>query len=180
MSSRNVATAGLLMLLALAAPLSAQVMKLPKAVVDYDDRVDFKAFHTFQWKDTQDRLPDPARHMAMVTAIERELEKKGLTKPLDGSGDLRVRFYASVDKKVRGTGRQESSWTGDLKTSVDFEKMAEGTLVIELYDAGTEKRLWRGTTTRVFRPGSLSESDIRSAVALVLGKYPPAPPSPTP
>lgn len=177
----NGVTAGLCALFVLGAlPLGAQVLKLPKAVVDYDERVDFKAFHTFQWKDTQDRLPDPARHMAMVTAIERELEKKGLTRPPDGKGDLRVRFYAGVDKTVRGTGRQESSWTGDLKTSVDFEKMAEGTLIIELYDASTEKRIWRGTTSSVFRPGSFDESDIRSAVALVLRNYPPAAPSPTP
>jgi len=181
MRVRSVGIAGLCGLFVLAAPpLRAQVLKLPKAVVDYDDRVDFKAFHTFQWKETQDRLPNPTRHMAMVTAIERELEKKGLTKPADGQGDLRVRFYASVDKKVRGTGRQETSWTGDLKTSVDFEKMSEGTLVIELYEAASEKRLWRGTTTSVFRPGSLDESAIRSAVALVLARYPPAPASPAP
>ena len=154
-----------------AAPLFAQAFKLPKAEVDYDDRVDYRAFHTFQRKDTQDRLPDPARHMAMVTAIERELEKKGLKKPAEGKADLLVRFYASVDTKVRGTGRQESNaWNGDLRTSVDFSKMAEGTLIIELYGAADEKRLWRGTTVRAFRPGSLTESDIRSAVALILAK----------
>jgi Domain of unknown function (DUF4136) len=181
MRDRIVLTAALFAAIMLAAPpLRAQNLRLPKAVVDYDDRADFKSFHTFQWKDSQDPLPDPARNMAMVTSIERELEKKGLTKPPGGGGDLRVRFYASMEKKVRGTGRQDTSWTGDLQTSVDFEKMAEGTLIIELYDAGTEKRVWRGTTTSVFRPGSLDESDIRSAVALVLGKYPPAPASPAP
>src|SRR5262245_8593675 len=173
---------GLLVALGLLAPpLRAQVMQLPKAVVDFDDRVDFKAFHTYRWKESQDRLPDAARHMAMVTAIERELEKKGLTKPPEGTSDLLVRFYASVDKKVRGTGRQEAnSWNGDLRTSVDFSKMAEGTLIIELYEAGSEKRLWRGTTVQAFRPGSLTESDIRAAVALILNKSPPAPPSPAP
>ena len=119
--------------------------------------------------------------MAMVTAIERELEKKGLKKPAEGKADLLVRFYASVDTKVRGTGRQESNaWNGDLRTSVDFSKMAEGTLIIELYGAADEKRLWRGTTVRAFRPGSLTESDIRSAVALILAKYPPSIASPAP
>jgi hypothetical protein len=161
-----------------ASPLSAQVLKLPKAQVDYDREVDFQAFRKFQWRADQDRLEDPARHMAMVTAIERELEKKGLLKPLDGAADVRVRFFASVDKKVRGTGRQETSWSGDLRTSIDFEKMAEGTLIIELYDASDGKRIWRGTTTQVFRPGSLEESDIRAAVALVLRSYPPAPSAP--
>jgi hypothetical protein len=182
MRDRKIVTAVLCAAAALAAPpLGAQVMKLPKAEVDFDDRVDFKPFRTFQWKDTQDRLPDPARHMAMVTAIERELEKKGLTRPRAGKSDLLVRFYASVDTKVRGTGRQESNaWNGDLRTSVDFSKMSEGTLIIELYDAATENRIWRGTTVQAFRPGKLTESEIRSAVALILAKYPPAPPSPAP
>jgi hypothetical protein len=113
----------------------------------------------------------------MVAAIERELEKKGLRKSADAKADLLVRFYASLEKHWRGAGRQsEAPWSGsgDLRTSVDLEKMAEGTLVIELSDASTDQRVWRGTTTRVFRSSSMDEETIRSAVSLVLRRYPPA------
>src|SRR6185503_20021 len=90
-------------------PLGAQTLALPKAEVEYDHAVDFNSFHTYRWKDTQDRLPNPARHAAMVTAIERELEKKGLRKSADAKADLLVRFYASIEKHWRGAGRQSDT-----------------------------------------------------------------------
>src|SRR6185295_6401066 len=66
----------------------AQELRIPKADVQYDQATDFRAFHTYAWKDTQERLPNPTRHIAMVTAIERELEKKGLAKARDGAPDV--------------------------------------------------------------------------------------------
>jgi hypothetical protein len=173
-------TAAALLVLALsgASSATAQVLNLPKAEIDYDHAVDFRGFHTYQWKETQDRLPNPARQAAMVTAIERELEKKGLKK-VAGNPDLRLRFYASLEKHLRASSRQtEGPWNGDLRTSVDIAKMAEGTLIIELSEAKNDQRVWRGTTTRTFRESALDEDGIRSAVALVLRSYPPPPAQP--
>src|SRR5262249_13266677 len=148
---------------------------LPKVEVDYDHAVDFQALRTYQWKDTQDRLSNPVRHAAMVAAIERELEGKGLTKAAEERPDVRVRFYASLQKHLRGASKQtEGPWNNELRTSVDVEKMAEGTLIIELYEGSTDQRVWRGTTVRVFRESSLDETAIRNAVARVLRSYPPS------
>jgi hypothetical protein len=167
-----------------AGPALAQTFKLAKADVDYDHDVDFGAFHTFQWKEGQEPLPNPTRNMAMVAAIERELEKKGLTKVREGTADLRVRFYASLEKHLRGASRQSENpyMSGDLRTSVDIEKMSEGMLIIELYQGDTDRRVWRGSTTKVFRSGAMNEELIRSSVGLILRSYPPspAPPSPAP
>ena len=58
--------------------------------------------------------------------------------------------------------------------------MAEGTLIIELYRGDTENRVWRGTTTKVFRSGAMNEEMIRSVVSLILRSYPPSPASPSP
>jgi hypothetical protein len=170
-------------LMAAGGPAPAQALKLPKAEIDYDHGTDFTAFRTFQWKEGQEPLPKPARNMALVTAIERELEKKGLKKATEGTADVRVRFYASIDKHLRGASRQsESPYTvNDLRTSVDLEKMAEGTLIIELYRGDTDTRIWRGTTTKVFRSAALDEELIRSTVSLILRSYPPTPsPAPPP
>jgi hypothetical protein len=164
-------------LLVAAWPLRGQDVTMPKAEVDYDHDVDFGSFHTFQWSDSQDRMHNPTRHMAMVTAIERELEKKGLKKSVAGTPDVRVRFYADIEKHIRGTARQSDSpySPSDLRTSVDLEKMREGSLIIELYQGDTDRRLWRGTAAKAFRTRSLDEEVIRSAVALVLRSYPPPP-----
>jgi hypothetical protein len=168
--------------IAAARPVPAQTFKLPKAEVDYDHGVDFTSFHTFQWKEGQEPLPDPARNMSLVTAIERELAKKGLKKAAEGPADLRVRFYASLEKHLRGASRQsESPYTvSDLRTSVDIEKMSEGTLIVELYRGDTQDRVWRGTTTKVFRSEAMNEELIRSAVSLILRSYPPSAASPKP
>jgi len=161
---------------------TAQTFKLPKAEVDYDHDVDFTSFHTFQWKEGQEPLPNAARNMSLVTAVERELSKKGLKKASEGPADLRVRFYASLEKHLRGASRQSETpyMTGDLRTSVDIEKMAEGTLIIEMYRGDTESRVWRGSTTKVFRSGAMNEEMIRSVVSLILRGYPPSPASPSP
>jgi Domain of unknown function (DUF4136) len=175
---KTLAAAALSVVLALAArPSRAQEITQPKADVEYDHDVDFGSFHTFQWKDTQDRLPNPTRHTTMVTAVERELEKKGLKKAVEGTPDVRVRFYADIEKHLRGTGRQSEvpDASGDLRTSVDLEKLREGSLIIELYQGDTDRRIWRGTNTKAFRARKLDEEVIRSAVALVLRSYPPPP-----
>jgi uncharacterized protein DUF4136 len=168
--------------IAAAGTAAAQTFKLPKAEVDYDHAVDFTAFHTFQWKEGQEPLPNPANNMSLVTAIERELAKKGLKKETEGTADLRVRFYAALEKHLRGAGRQSETpyMTGDLRTSVDIEKMSEGTLIIELYRGDTQNRVWRGSTVKVFRSGAMNEELIRSAVSLILRGYPPSPASPSP
>ena len=175
---------GTAVLIVAARPAPAQTFKLPKAEVDYDHDVDFASFHTFQWKEGQEPLPNAARNMSLVTAVERELAKKGLKKAAEGTADLRVRFYASQEKHLRGASRQSETpyMTGDLRTSVDIEKMAEGTLIIELYRGDTGTRVWRGTTTKVFRSGAMNEELIRSTVSLILRSYPPPlrPGSPVP
>lgn len=175
MGSPRAAAAALFVINLAAWPSHGQEITLPKADVDYDHEVDFGSLHTFQWKQTQDRLPNPTRHMALVAAVERELEKKGLKKS-EGSPDVRVRFYADIEKHLRGTGRQEDSpyVGGDLRTSVDIEKIREGSLIIELYQGDTDRRIWRGANMKAFHARHLDEQVIRSAVALILRSYPPA------
>jgi Domain of unknown function (DUF4136) len=176
MERRPVVAAVCTSLLLGAPPVRAQALAGTKAAVDYERAVDFETFHTFRWRRTQDRLADPARHVSVVTAIERELERKGLRRAPDEEADLDVRFYASVKKYVRGSARQSTEpWGGDLRTSIDLVDVAECTLVIELYHAGTDHRIWRGRTTSFTRDPSHVESLIDSAVALIFRSYPPVP-----
>jgi hypothetical protein len=169
---------GLVIIALGASPLPAQTIALPKADVDYDKAVDFGAFRNYRWKDTQERLPKLERHTAMVAAIERELARKGLTKATGGDADLLVQFHGRLEEHLRGSRRQSESWSGDLRTSVDIEKMAEGTVVIELYTAKPERRVWRGAISRALRASAVDEEAIRSAVAIILRGYPPKPAQP--
>ena len=94
-----------LLAMAAAGPLAAQTIK-----VEANDKVDFAAFRSFAWKDTQEPAPRPLDHLQITRVVERELEAKGLAKARQGEPDVVVRYFAKIEKRTRGTGRSEDQW----------------------------------------------------------------------
>ena len=174
----SLVTAGLALLLPALAP--AQQLKMPKVELDYDKEADFSAFETYGWKDSTEGAADPAMHTRIVWYVERELEKKGLKKVPDGQGDLLVRYYAKAREELKGTPSQgESSLpggAGQLTTGVDFSKVTEGTLILELQRASDEKAVWRAGTQHISIDKKRIDADTASAVRLLVSKYPPPKP----
>jgi hypothetical protein len=171
----------LLAAVSLAAPLSfAQQLTMPKVELDYDKEVDFSTFKTYSWKDPAAAAKDPQMHTRIIWYVERALEKKGLTKKPDGEGDLFVRYYAKAHQELKGTPSQgESSLpggAGQLTTGVDFSKVIEGTLILELQRASDEKPVWRAGTQRISIDKKRIDADTASAVRLLMSKYPPPKP----
>jgi hypothetical protein len=169
-------------LVALATAALAQTLKMPKVEVDYDKEADFSAFKTYSWKDPLAAAKDPQMHTRIIWYIERELEKKGLTKRPEGEGDLFVRYYAKRRDGYRGTSTQEESYlsgaAGQLTTSVDFSKVTEGTLLIELQRATDEKAVWRAGSGYGTIDKKRVDADTARVVRLLLAKYPPPRPEP--
>lgn len=155
----------------------AQALKMPKVEVDYDKETDFSAFRTYSWKDPAAAARDPQMHTRIIWYVERELEKKGLKKTADGQGDLLVRYYAKAHEGLKGTPSQGESYlpggAGQLTTGVDFSKVIEGTLILELQRASDEKPVWRAGTQRVSLDKKRIDADTASAVRLLVSKYPP-------
>jgi hypothetical protein len=156
---------------------------------DYDPAFSFGALRTFGW------LPEPgerapgARGNDLVSsrirhAVETQLEAKGYRKA-DGTPDFYVAYHAAVttrlqvdtmyDPGVWGPGPRAArrGWGG---TRVDVREYDEGTLILDVFDAGDYRLRWRGTATAVVN----AESDpqrrterINEAVRLILEKFPP-------
>jgi hypothetical protein len=165
----------------LTVPLApAQTLKMPKVELDYDKDVDFGAFKTYSWKDPAAAAKDPQMHTRIVWYVERELEKKGLLKKPEGEGDLFVRYYAKGKEGLKGTPSQGASYlpggAGQLTTGVDFKKVLEGTLILELQRASDEKAVWRAGTQLTSIDKKRIDAETAGAVRLLLAKYPP--PSP--
>ena len=158
----------------------AQQFKLPRVDVDYDKEVDFSAFKTYSWKDTDVVAEDPGMHTRIVWYVERELEKKGLKKPKSGTGDLLVRYYAKKREELKGTPSQGETTlpggAGQLTTSVDFHRVLEGTLLVELQRASDEKAVWRAAVEYRSIDKQRIDAETASAVRLLIGKYPPPKP----
>jgi len=165
---------------AFASAALAQELKMPKVELDYDKEVDFSAFRTYSWKDPLAAAKDPQMHTRIIWYVERELEKKGLTKKTEGEGDLFVRYYAKGRSGFKGTPTQSDSYlsgsAGQLTTSVDFSKVSEGTLLVELQRASDGKAVWRAGSGYGSIDKKRVDADTARVVRLLLAKYPP--PSP--
>ena len=133
-----------LALLALLVPAAAATAQTVK--VDYDAKVDFSRFKTFAWSEAQEHAKNPANHIRITRATERELVAKGFQKAESGPADIRVRYYSKIEKKLKSSSRQESgTWQpNDLRTVVDVSRVDQGTLILELTDGESRAVVWRG------------------------------------
>jgi Domain of unknown function (DUF4136) len=167
---------------AFAAAALAQTLAMPKVDLDYDEEVDFSTFETYSWKDPLEAAKDPQMHTRIIWYVERELEKKGLAKKPDGEGDLFVRYYAKARTGFKGTPTQDESYlsgaAGQLTTSVDFSKVTEGTLLLELQRASDGKAVWRAGSGYGTIDKKRLDADTARAVRLLLSKFPPPPKEP--
>jgi hypothetical protein len=167
---------------ALAQAALAQPLRMPKVDLDFDKEVDFSTFKTYSWKDPLAAARDPQMHTRIIWYVERELEKKGLAKKPEGEGDLFVRYYAKRRESYKGTPTQSESYlagaAGQLTTSVDFSKVVEGTLLLELQRAADGKAVWRAGSEFGSIDKKRIDADTARAVRLLISKYPPPRPEP--
>ncbi len=141
-----------------AAPAAAQ-----KVIIDYDRNVDMKSYKTFAWGPTPSvSLYDnnPLLHSRIKNAIEYYLGKGGMVENTDDP-DIYATYYGESDEQFQvntvssagyayGPGwTWNSEWGGSNvgMTSTTPIVQQAGTLVIDLWDARTQKIVWRGTMT---------------------------------
>jgi len=171
---------GLVVVLAhlIAASAAAQTVK-----VDADGKVDFSKYRTFAWSPAQQAVKNPANHIRITRAVERELVAKGFHKAETGPADARVRYYAKIAKKLKSSSRQESSaWQpNDLRTMVDVSRVEQGTLIVELSDGESKEVVWRGTAVQVApRPDEVAQAIDNTVKKIFMGYPPKASPAPSP
>jgi hypothetical protein len=113
--------------------------------------VSFSEYVTYDWG-PPDNLPigDPRLdnnaffNDHLQGAIEKKMAAKGFERAVTGTPDLLVHYHASVNQKldVYAVDQRYGYCYGNCEPQiVDYE---EGTLVIDLVDAKTNKVVWRG------------------------------------
>jgi len=142
---------------------------------DYDQQVRFENYRTFGWFPRSDSVStdlSPLEERRLLNVIEDELKEKGMTYSED-SPDLLVTYH-TFTKDVT-----EIQSTGDGYTAVSntrAQTYTDGTFMLDLIDANTEKLVWRGiaegTGDENPSPQQVSEN-IEKAVKKLLGEYPP-------
>jgi hypothetical protein len=152
--------------------LTATVV-LGSAQVEFDPSADFSAYRTYAWRTgTEARRLEAQKRI--VDAVERGLASKGLTR-VEKKPDVYVETHALVGQHTSRELADPTYWkfvTG--VTSVDAFDVRGGTLVVDLIDAGTLARVWRGVVSKPVKgnPGKALKK-IDSAVQSVLAHFPP-------
>lgn len=127
----------------LALPLSAEVK------VDYEVGVDFEKYRTYAWQPGTE-AGQPQVQQAILRAVERELAKAGLRKVSEREADLYVVTHASSEMDAAASGGYvhiQQFDVGVLTHGLVVE--TRGVLVVDLFDAQSERPVWRGVASEV-------------------------------
>jgi hypothetical protein len=164
-----------LSLLAATSPATSEL----SVKVDAEPGTDFSKLKTYAWVENQEAHADPVEHALITRAVERELQAKGLQKATDGKPDVRIHYYAKVENKVRGKSSQQRPLNepSNLRTNIDFGKVAEDTLIVELYAEDSRLTLWRGEVTGVAPRADELQEGIDAEARALFAKYPPPKPN---
>ena len=153
--------------------------------VAYDPDEDFSALQSFAWfpRETKTQAENAARYPkhyeAAHHAIEKRLVEKGYSKAAPGAADFLVLYHLALERKLDvrtvnapykgGTSEWEVHRTVPTEQIVEY---AEGTLVIDVVDARTQRLVWRGTARR--RHDEVPQPQhVEQRVSEVLAQFPP-------
>jgi hypothetical protein len=163
-------------------PPSAAPYASAKPEVEYDRNAEFARYRSFDWVTDLQPLKNATNHRLLVSAIERALTAKGLSKAEPGRpADVLVNFYSRTEGKLKGTTAEKGAATRDPSTQsvvTTFERERLGMLAIELLDGISRNMVWRAMGSQMLGSQTETAERIDGYVATLLASYPPAPPKP--
>lgn len=163
-----------------------------KIQTDYDPSADFTSLDTYQWAQRQktDSL-DPRVYNDLVEArikraVNRVLQEKGFREVTNGSPDFWIAWFGDIDGKMSlttvnsgygyGWGWYGYGGMGISSSQTYVNEWDEGTLLIDIVDAGADQLIWRGSATLELRQGGTPEQADQKAYQVsqkLLNSFPP-------
>jgi hypothetical protein len=159
-----------------------------KVSSDYDNKVDFSKYKTFALynpENIHDAISE-LNHNRIYAAIRNEMAKKGYTENTT-SPDLWVNTTAVFQDRTSvsstttggsymyGSAYRPYTWgPGVSYTNYDVRHYKDGSVIIDIVDAKTQKLLWQGTGNKEI-DGPIKDPDtkIPKAIAAILDEFPP-------
>ena len=156
---------------------------------DYDTHADFTTYQTFAWMERSQEMPANAEQAEQSSdlldrrirgSIEGELAHRGMAQVTGSEADLLVVYHLGTQEKVQVTdwGYSYSNYYwGYGGRQIDVYQYTQGTLIIDLVDAGTQNLVWRGSGTKTIDRTQKSpeqlQANIDEAVGRIMQSYPP-------
>ena len=127
----------------------------PAVHTDRDPAVSFAAYRTYGWKQ-EPAISNPLLKQRIVAAIDAELAGKGwrLVPQTEADvvlvGNVSARDEQTIDAFYDGPGWTGWNWRREMYASgalqrVEVHTYKVGTLVLDLFDAKTQRAVWRAT-----------------------------------
>ena len=158
---------------------------------DYDKEKDFSKYKTYKWVPIKGAdQPDDLTSKSIMTAIDTELAKKGLTRTDADDADLYVGYQTAIGSEKEFTS-YNTGWGygpgwgggwygyGGMATGTTYSSTSTvyvGQLDLAMYDSAQKQLVWRGTATKTLDPKAKPEKkqkNINKAAAKLLKDYPP-------
>ena len=151
---------------------------------DFDPSADFTKIKNYAWVDGKTKA-QPLNHERIVNGLDAQLAAKGWKKVDDEASADAVFIYniASQQERTLSTmyggvgGWGYGGWGVGMGTSTTYENVyTVGTMILDLYDAKTQKLIWRGTASDTIPEKSSSlAKKIDKAIVKLMKKFPPPP-----
>lgn len=169
-----------------------------KVTSDYDRSADFSKYKTFMyygWSDNSDEVLTGFDKERIESAFEDEFRKRGWTYTKEG-GDAIVSLFIVVDKKTSYNTYTDHYRTGmyggmydpifgygavahygpgygsSHSTTVQRDYLV-GTLIVDVFDAKTEKHIWQGIGKKTINENTKNrEERIKNSVAEIMKAFP--------
>ena len=153
-----------------------------KVKVDWDRMTDFTRYKTYKWmKIPSPRTPTPEIEQLIYSAVDAQLEAKGLKKVENGAPDLYVGYSVTLaqpkGQPAPASVAASSSWqTGSSwsKHYPSYKAARKGTLDVDIAEVKKNLLVWKGS---VMAEVGDSMNDARVKISKGVGKafaqYPP-------
>ncbi len=170
----------------------------PKIGYDYDRSANFTAYHTYDWvpgqqEQTGDKRVDNSQvDIRLRIAIDSQLRTKGYVHPVNGQPDFYVAYQVglkdlspdiSTQYYSDGMAGRPFSHSADTRSAghtdppaLEAQVHLTGSLLIDIFDAASNKLVWRGTAAGEIDPGLTSkERDQRARTIIhdIMSHFPP-------
>lgn len=140
---------------------------------DYDQEANFTKYHTFKW------IPNPEKRIGRVKqntlldkrirrAVEHEMEAKGYRFVQGGKTDALIVCHIGVRNKV------DIDRYGYWGRRVRVQRYKEGSIVLDIVDAGAKELIWRGVAQGTVHYLEGDPERVNEAVFKILEGYPPS------
>lgn len=149
---------------------------------------DLTKYKTYNWKRAENaQYPDQATDQILMRSIDSQLQSKGFVKTESDPADLYVTYQLAItDAAQLSSFSNQIGWQGGANSLPGFKGsttnssnlIKKGWLIVELYDVGQKKYVWRASANKTLGnatdPKKL-EKNAGKAMAKVFDSFPSRP-----